>query len=698
MNLLSEGMDESAGDPFLSRAVCLIRKIEPSSVAVPSKSELGQRQGIRNEVYSHFTTNKILSTMVERSPKTSRGTFPASEEPRPSVVLRRIGLGVGSNTGKDGSLRLLDQRSDRMAHQPKGTDCYPSGSNRVRRSSGEKSSSGQLRQYDGVGLHQESGRHSLLLSIRDRQKAPSLDKGERCYSCYPLYSRRKECEGRHAEQKESSSVDRVDASPGRLQEPVADLGPTMHRPLRHSSNEEVGNLLFSRSRSRSGPHRRVSAGLVQLRRVCVSPIQSYSQSFAEVRSSRRDQDDPSGSLLAYKGMVHRGTGMDGGHPEKTTSQNRSTQTTPLGKISPKPPSSTNDCLQTIKKLARAKGFSKAAADAIARARRSSTIKVYQSKWEVFRGWCRKNSISSSSTSVTEIADFLLFLRRELNFSISTIKGYRSMLTAVFRHRNLDLSNNKDLQDLIRSFETIKEKGQDSPAWNLDVVLKFLMGNRFEPLHKASFKDLTLKTLFLISLATAKRVSEVHAFSKTVGFRQGKAICSLQLGFLAKNEIPSRPWPKTFEIPNLSDITGTEIERLLCPVRALKSYLERTKEIRGKSEALWCSVKKPSLPMSKNALSYFIRLLIREAHSEFNETDLQILKVKTHEVRAVATSVAFKQNRSLQSILDATFWRSKSVFASHYLKQVQTIYEDRYTLGPFVAANSVVGEGSTPAIP
>ncbi|XP_064119050.1 NFATC2-interacting protein-like [Macrobrachium nipponense] len=87
-----------------------------------------------------------------------------------------------------------------------------------------------------------------------------------------------------------------------------------------------------------------------------------------------------------------------------------------------------------------------------------------------------------------------------------------MLAAVFRHRNLNLSDNKDLQDL-RSFETTKEKLQSSPAWNLDVVLKFLMINRFEPLKETSFKDLTMKTLFLISLATAKRVSEIQAFSK-----------------------------------------------------------------------------------------------------------------------------------------------------------------------------------------
>ncbi|XP_068207546.1 T-cell activation inhibitor, mitochondrial-like [Palaemon carinicauda] len=81
------------------------------------------------------------------------------------------------------------------------------------------------------------------------------------------------------------------------------------------------------------------------------------------------------------------------------------------------------------------------------------------------------------------------------------------------------------------------------------------------------------------------------------------------------------------------------------------------------------------------------LLIKEAHTHCGEADPKLLKVKTHEVRAVATSVAFKQNRSLRSMMNTTFLRS-NLYSHHYLKRVQTLYEDCYTLGPFVAANAV----------
>ena len=47
------------------------------------------------------------------------------------------------------------------------------------------------------------------------------------------------------------------------------------------------------------------------------------------------------------------------------------------------------------------------------------------------------------------------------------------------------------------------------------MLRHLMSLAFEPLESVSLRALTKKTLFLVSLATAKRVSEIQALSKTV---------------------------------------------------------------------------------------------------------------------------------------------------------------------------------------
>ena len=61
-----------------------------------------------------------------------------------------------------------------------------------------------------------------------------------------------------------------------------------------------------------------------------------------------------------------------------------------------------------------------------------------------------------------------------------------------------------------------------PAWDLSKVLKYLVSPAFEPLSQAPFRALTLKTLFLLTLATAKRVGELQALSSVVTFVGGDA--------------------------------------------------------------------------------------------------------------------------------------------------------------------------------
>ena len=62
-----------------------------------------------------------------------------------------------------------------------------------------------------------------------------------------------------------------------------------------------------------------------------------------------------------------------------------------------------------------------------------------------------------------------------------------------------------------------------PAWDLSRVLTYLVSSAFEPLSQASFRALTLKTLFLLALATAKRVGELQALSSIVTFLTSRSL-------------------------------------------------------------------------------------------------------------------------------------------------------------------------------
>ena len=54
---------------------------------------------------------------------------------------------------------------------------------------------------------------------------------------------------------------------------------------------------------------------------------------------------------------------------------------------------------------------------------------------------------------------------------------------------------------------------------MSLVLYILTRHPYEPLKKASNKDFTLKTLFLLALASAQRVSDLHGLLAEVCHRE-----------------------------------------------------------------------------------------------------------------------------------------------------------------------------------
>ena len=133
-------------------------------------------------------------------------------------------------------------------------------------------------------------------------------------------------------------------------------------------------------------------------------------------------------------------------------------------------------------------------------------------------------------------------------ALSTIKGYRAMLAAVFKFPLPEISSSPVLKDLVRSFE-ISAPRPIFP-WGLDKVLEFLSGPPFEPLARASFLDKTKKALFLLAMATAKRVSELQALSFSVSFQGEDLVLYYDLFFRAKTESVINPLPRSVVVPSI----------------------------------------------------------------------------------------------------------------------------------------------------
>ena len=147
------------------------------------------------------------------------------------------------------------------------------------------------------------------------------------------------------------------------------------------------------------------------------------------------------------------------------------------------------------------------------------------------------------------------------------------------------------------------------------MLWFLRGPPFEPLASASLRSLTQKVLFLVSLATARRVGELQAVSREVSFSGSDAYLSYLPEFRAKTESAVNPLPRSFGVRSLKDFVGDHPdELLLCPVRALRFYLARTISISPRPRSVFVSPRSPSCSLSKNALSFFLHNVISRVYS------------------------------------------------------------------------------------
>ena len=267
--------------------------------------------------------------------------------------------------------------------------------------------------------------------------------------------------------------------------------------------------------------------------------------------------------------------------------------------------------------------------------------------------------------------------------MSAVKAYRSMLSTVFAFSLPSLSEDPSLCSLHRSFAIERPRSPGGPpSWDLDKVLRHLMSSTCEPLESQGLHTLTKKVLFLVDLATAKRVSELQALSWVVPSSGDDLVLSYLPFFVAKTESPSNPLRRSFRPKALSDLAhGLEEGSLLCPVRALRIYLRRTKGLARRSSALFVSPRIPLRAISKNAMLFFLLDVIIGAGAADLVSESS---VRAHSIRGVATSVAFLRNWSVSKVLEAATWRSNSVFASFYLKDVSYLFEGLWSLGNFMA--------------
>ena len=304
-----------------------------------------------------------------------------------------------------------------------------------------------------------------------------------------------------------------------------------------------------------------------------------------------------------------------------------------------------------------------------------------------------------SPTLPQVLDFLCYLFDDLKLCAGTIEGYRSMLSSVLPlAAGVNIAGNKFIADLLSSFRGQRPSVPKAlPDWDITLVLHALTLAPYEPLEEASLKDLTLKTCFLLLLASGRRRSDVHAIdvSRTVTRSDGTLLLYPSRDFVPKTRAAREGESHFSPITLISlsrDLDLDDPDRYLCPVRSLRYYTDRVKHLRGNRNRLFISCQlNRKTDISVNSITVWVKKVVAQIYANASPDLCRLFKVTPHQLRHVSVSIASSKNCPLEDILSAGMWTNANTFLAHYLHNVETILtsEGASRLGPLVMAQSRV---------
>ena len=196
-----------------------------------------------------------------------------------------------------------------------------------------------------------------------------------------------------------------------------------------------------------------------------------------------------------------------------------------------------------------------------------------------------------------------------------------------------------------------------------MVLDALNEEPYEPASAAPLRDFTIKTAFLLALASGRRSSELHALGigdYIIWSNRGVTL-HFRPSFLAKNE-KSGFSATPVSLPKLDNSAGPR--RYSCPVRALKWYLEKTKIIRSERDIqnLFITTGGRVKAAAKTTIAGWVVQAIKRAKAVKGSGN-----PRAHDARGVASTTAFVAGLSMKEVVDTVSWKTDHVFISTYLK-------------------------------
>ncbi|XP_068117913.1 uncharacterized protein [Hyperolius riggenbachi] len=321
-------------------------------------------------------------------------------------------------------------------------------------------------------------------------------------------------------------------------------------------------------------------------------------------------------------------------------------------------------LVTEERILKTYGLSDKVVDTLIKSRKKNTRAIYLKYWKTYNLWKEQSGFRSN-----EVATVLEFLQNGVDkkLALSTIKVQISALS-VFLDRQL--AGHPLIARFVKSIERNRPIAvKPFPKWDLSLVLKALTKPPFDCASNMNLRLLTFKTIFLVAITSARRVSELEALSCREPyciFYNDRVVLRTSSEFIPKvGDIFYRS--QEIILPSFypNPTNDNEKQRHLLDVRQiLKDYLQRVESLR-KTEALFVNFtgKLVGQRASKRTIANWIKLCIMEAYKVMETAPPKDLKA--HSTRGTATTWAFRAGASPLEICKAATWKNLGTFMRHY---------------------------------
>ena len=439
--------------------------------------------------------------------------------------------------------------------------------------------------------------------------------------------------------------------------------------------------MFSSSVSSGRDTRCSEPGLV--RDVCLRlPTTSVNTSDSDEGGEGTSVNDFDSSQMVQKRLVPNAPELTGRLPNKVTRDKRSSITTERSTAASQSGRAAARGLDGQRDRLLARGLSQEAAETLLAARSQNTNKSYQSGWNDFSRWCDRKNFDPFTTPVTEIINYLQdCFKRGLSYNTVSARVTAIQASHEFYRDGVSLRCDPEMQRFLKgSFKLFPPVKDRVPAWDLPTVLEALKRSPFEPLQTIPMNLCTIKTAFLLAVCSAKRIGELESLDCrppfcTVG--EGGIVLRPNAQFIPKvptlqnieQSLEFSPFGRDSRNPE-----GTD--RAICVCRAMKIYLDRTKNVRNTNQ-LFVTFKQGAQgrPVKTATIATWLKKAISMAHDLQNKP-LQG-SVKAHSVRKQSCTWAEVQCASVIDICKQACWQSSNTFVQHYRLNVAATVSERH---------------------